>query len=31
VALDAAALLTTRVCPVSGDVADKTNLPRLRA
>ena len=30
-ALDAAALLTTRVCPVSGEVADKTNLPRLRA
>jgi hypothetical protein len=28
-ALDAAALLTTRVvCPVSGDVADKTSLPR---
>src|SRR5262244_3926998 len=29
-ALDTAALLTTRaVCPVSGDVADKTNLPNL--
>jgi len=31
-ALDAAAVLTSRVgCPVSGVVADKTILPRLRA
>jgi hypothetical protein len=31
VALDAAALLTTRRLPASGDVADKTILPSLKA